>query len=198
MPRISAPTVAEHRQRQRAALLDAAETTIVESGTAGLTFSEVAQRSGLARSSVYEYFPSPAALLADLVVDRMRGWSSATSARLGTISDPSQRIAEYVRLSLSSASPEHRSLAQAVSASDLPPECAQTLEALHDEMSAPLVQALADLAVEHPARAANHVNGVIESARRSIRTGANASAETSAAIDFILAAVAPATEGELR
>jgi AcrR family transcriptional regulator len=189
MPRISAPTVAEHRQRQRTALLDAAEAVIVEAGVAGLTFAAVAQRAGLARSSVYEYFPSPAALLAELVVDRMRGWGQATGERLSTISDPAERVAEYVRLSLSSAGPEHRSLAQAVSASDLPPECADALVMLHAEMSSPLVDALRDLDVKEPDRAANHVNGVIESARRSIQAGSNARTETRSAIDFVLAAV---------
>jgi AcrR family transcriptional regulator len=193
MPRISAPTVAEHRQRQRTALLDAAEAVIVESGVAGLTFAAVAQRAGLARSSVYEYFPSPAALLAELVVDRMRGWGQATGERLLTISDPAERVAEYVRLSLSSAGPEHRSLAQAVSASDLPPECADALVMLHAEMSSPLVDALRDLKVKEPDRAANHVNGVIESSRRSIQAGSNARTETRSAIDFVLAAVGQQT-----
>jgi AcrR family transcriptional regulator len=190
MPRISAPTVAEHRQRQRTALLDAAEAVIVESGVSGLTFAAVAQRANLARSSVYEYFPSPAALLAELVVDRMRGWGAATGERLATIDDPADRVAEYVRLSLSSAGPEHRALAQAVSASELPPECADALVMLHAEMASPLVEALRDLDVAHPDRAANHVNGVIESARRSIQAGASARTETRSAIDFILAAVA--------
>jgi AcrR family transcriptional regulator len=190
MPRISAPTVAEHRQRQRAALLDAAEVVIVDSGVSGLTFVAVAQRAGLARSSVYEYFPSPAALLAELVVDRMRGWGAATGERLATINDPAERVAEYVRLSLSSAGPEHRSLAQAVSASELPPECAEALVLLHADMVSPLVKALRDLNVADPDRAADHVNGVIEAARRSIQSGADARIETQSAIGFILAAVA--------
>jgi AcrR family transcriptional regulator len=189
VPKITAPTVAEHRQRQRTALLDAAEAVIVESGVAGLTFAAVAQRAGLARSSVYEYFPSPAALLAELVVDRMRGWGVATGERLATINDPADRVAEYVRLSLSSAGPEHRSLAQAVSVSDLPPECADALVMLHAEMSSPLVEALNDLDVADPVRTAHHVTGVIESARRSIQAGSNARTETRSAIDFVLAAV---------
>lgn len=193
MPRISAPTVVEHRRRQRVALLDAAEAVIVDDGVSGLTFSAVAQRAGLARSSIYEYFASPSALLAELVVDRMQGWGASTAAKLSTISDPADRVAEYVRLSLATAGTGHRGLAQAVSTVDLPPECVDALTSLHAAMAEPLVESLRDLGVAQPARAANFVSGVIEATRRSIETGASARTETRAAIDFVLAAVsAPA------
>ena len=68
MPRISAPTVAQHRMRQRDALLHAATELLVSGGLSAVTPAAVGAAAGLARPSVYQYFSSgaqrPAAALA--------------------------------------------------------------------------------------------------------------------------------------
>ena len=53
MPRITAPTVAEHHAKQRRALLDAARDLLAETG-AEPSMAAVARRAGLARSSIYQ------------------------------------------------------------------------------------------------------------------------------------------------
>src|SRR5207253_7362858 len=82
MPRIEAPTVAEHRNRQRAALLRAAEELLVEEGYAALRFSAVARRAGLARSSVYEYFTSKDDLVAAVWEDVLPRWLEQIGQRM--------------------------------------------------------------------------------------------------------------------
>ena len=69
MPRIDAPTLAEHREQRRDALLEAATTVMRESGT--VTMSAVAERTGLSRTAVYEYYRSSADLIADVLVDEL-------------------------------------------------------------------------------------------------------------------------------
>jgi AcrR family transcriptional regulator len=189
MPRITAPTLAEHRSLQRAALLDAAESLVVESGPAAATFAAVAHRAGLARSSVYEYFSSPSALVADLVADRLRRWGQETGRKLHGVDDPAERIGEYVRLSLSGTGQRHGGLAQVISATDLPAECRVALVALHDEVAAPLMTALAELGITDVPRASAHIAGVVDAARRRIANGAAARAEIDAARAFVLGAV---------
>ncbi|MEU0559297.1 helix-turn-helix domain-containing protein [Dactylosporangium maewongense] len=56
MPRINAATVAEHRAQQRLALLAAARDVLLEEGYAALSFAALANRTGLARPTVYSYF----------------------------------------------------------------------------------------------------------------------------------------------
>ena len=77
MPKISAPTVAEHRARQRAALLDAARVLLEEQGYPALTFGALADRTGLARPTVYEYFGSKD----DLMVARSEEHTSELQSR---------------------------------------------------------------------------------------------------------------------
>ncbi len=57
MPRITAPTVAEHVRLQEQAIIDAAARLFAEQGVAGTDLADIASAVGLARSSVYRYFP---------------------------------------------------------------------------------------------------------------------------------------------
>jgi AcrR family transcriptional regulator len=57
VPKINAPNIAEHVQRQEQAILDAAATLFAERGVAGTDLADIADAVGLARSSLYRYFP---------------------------------------------------------------------------------------------------------------------------------------------
>jgi AcrR family transcriptional regulator len=58
--------------RVRAAVLDAVAAIIAEHALGGLTIEAVAQRAGVARTTVYRRWPTRSALIADLLVSRAR------------------------------------------------------------------------------------------------------------------------------
>ena len=60
MPRIGAPTVAEHVALQEAAVFDAAIELFVERGYADVSMVDIAAAVGLTRNSLYRYFPDKA------------------------------------------------------------------------------------------------------------------------------------------
>jgi AcrR family transcriptional regulator len=189
VPRISAPTLAEHRTRQRAALLAAVEDVVVETGSAQVTVSAVAARAGLARSSVYEYFPSPAALVAAAVADRMAAWGEELQEQVAAGRTPDERVERYVTASLDAVAHGAHRFGRIVSGSDLPPECVGALLEQHRAMNAPLVAALRDLGDRDPERTADLVRGVVQAATARIEAGGSAVEETAAALAFVRAAV---------
>jgi AcrR family transcriptional regulator len=67
---------------QRAALLDAARSLLSEGGTEALTFPALAERTGLARSSVYEYFRSRAAVVEELCEVDFPVWAAEVEAAM--------------------------------------------------------------------------------------------------------------------
>ncbi len=67
MPKINAPTVAEHRDQRRAALVHAGRDILASQGADAVTPAAVGAAAGIARSSVYQYFDSSVALLAAIV-----------------------------------------------------------------------------------------------------------------------------------
>jgi AcrR family transcriptional regulator len=57
VPRIKAATVAEHVRQQEDAILAASAALIAEHGLSGVDLGDIAEAVGLARSSLYRYFP---------------------------------------------------------------------------------------------------------------------------------------------
>lgn len=145
MPRISAPTVAEHRANQRAAVLAAAEAIVTEGGPDALTIAAVAARTGLARPSVYAYFPSVDALLAALVEAAFERWPHALEAAAPDEADPVAAIRTWFEaVAASAAAGDHR-LAGTVGQITLPEEVRTRLAEGHRRTSEPLERAVAQL-----------------------------------------------------
>lgn len=63
MPKISSPTIAEHVAKQEAAVVDATARLFAERGAARVTLADIADAVGLARTSLYRYFPSKGHIL---------------------------------------------------------------------------------------------------------------------------------------
>jgi AcrR family transcriptional regulator len=171
VPKISAPTVAEHHAHRRAALINAAIEILVEHGVAGVTPATVGARAGLARSSVYQYFPSTAALLATIVEEAFPRANSVIQAALDTAGTPRERVDAYIRQTLVLASEGVHRPAAALLAADLPAECRARLAELHAQQAAPLFDALSRLGLRDPSMTARLVGGVLQAAMAAIEQG---------------------------
>lgn len=63
MPKITGPTIAQHVADQEAAVFAAAIALFEEHGVDGVSMGTIAGEVGLARSSLYRYFPNKAAIV---------------------------------------------------------------------------------------------------------------------------------------
>ncbi|MEV4556402.1 helix-turn-helix domain-containing protein [Kitasatospora sp. NPDC049285] len=194
MPKIRAATVAEHRQLQQAALLDAARTLLAEGGREALTFGALAGRTGLARSSVYEYFRSRAELVEALCAADLPLWAAEIEAGMATCDGPAERIEAYVRGQLALAGePVHRAVV-AVAESELDPAARERIRAAHGGLTAMVVRALEEFGHARPAVAASLLQGVVEAAVRQLDRAREADGATDqtareiadAAVEFAL------------
>ncbi|MHA6523098.1 TetR/AcrR family transcriptional regulator [Tessaracoccus sp. G1721] len=172
MPRIDAPTVAEHHSRKRATLLAAGAELLAEQGVDGVTLGAVGAAAGLARSSVYQYFDSAPALLAAVVNDLAASAAEHLARTRDAAPTPTARIEEFVRSALdTSMEATHRSLA-ALDPASLPAECRAHVAALHQRQFEPLRQDLAELGDERPELTAQLIGGVLSAAYRALADGA--------------------------
>ncbi|WP_328518820.1 TetR/AcrR family transcriptional regulator [Kribbella sp. NBC_00359] len=64
VPKLWDDSIATHREAVRGAVLDAAAALVAERGVTGVTMSEVAQRAGVGRATLYKYFPDVESVLA--------------------------------------------------------------------------------------------------------------------------------------
>ncbi|MCX4746550.1 TetR family transcriptional regulator [Kitasatospora sp. NBC_01287] len=158
--------MAEHRQLQRAALLDAARALLAEGGMEALTFPSLATRTGLARSSVYEYFKSRAAVVEQLCEVDFPLWAAEIEAGMAACDDAVGRLEAYVRGQLALAGdPRHRAIV-ALSAVELDEAARRRIRSAHAELVGLVVTALGDLGHPEPRVAATLLQGVVESAVR--------------------------------
>lgn len=115
MPKISAPSVPEHREAQRAALLAAAEAILLQDGVGGVNARSVTERAGLARSSFYDYFPSKSELLVAVATKAFELWREEIEAELARWAPGTERLRAYIATTLrmtrtaSMTSPPHSS-----------------------------------------------------------------------------------------
>ncbi|WP_307128824.1 TetR/AcrR family transcriptional regulator [Streptomyces sp. B1I3] len=164
--------MAEHRTMQRGALLDAARSLLSEGGTEALTFPALAERTGLARSSVYEYFRSRAAVVEELCAVDFPVWAAEVENAMGRAGTPEEKVEAYVRRQLDLVGDRRHRAVVAISASELDAGAREKIRAAHGGLIAMIVEALADLGHAEPRLAAMLLQGSVDAAVRRIELGA--------------------------
>ncbi|MER5947833.1 helix-turn-helix domain-containing protein [Streptomyces sp. NPDC001904] len=185
--------MAEHRSMQRAALLDAARSLLSEGGTDALTFPALAERTGLARSSVYEYFKSRAAVVEELCAVDFPVWAAEVEAGMARAATPQGKVEAYVREQLALVGDRRHRAVVAISASELDAGAREKIRAAHGGLVAMIVEALGEIGHGQPRLAAMLVQGVVDAAVRRIELGA--AEEPDVIVDAAVAMVLRGVQG---
>ncbi|MFD3661107.1 TetR/AcrR family transcriptional regulator [Streptomyces sp. NPDC058659] len=164
--------MAEHRTMQRGALLDAARSLLSEGGTEALTFPALAERTGLARSSVYEYFRSRAAVVEELCAVDFPVWAAEVETAMAGADTPEGKVEAYVRTQLALVGDRRHRAVVAISASELDDGAREKIRAAHGGLVTLIVEALAALGQPEPRLGAMLLQGVVDAAVRRIELGA--------------------------
>ena len=190
MPHIQTRTLGEHRDWRRAQLIDAAAAIALESGGSAITVAAVAQRAGLARTSVYEYFSSSSDLVADLVIDELKNFTSILQSAVGDCADPFSCIDSWVTGALRYIADGRHLLAKALNATSLPEERTATIGEAHRALLAPLHKALEDIGVSDIAQALAYIQATTDVAAKRIEAGHDAESEIKSATAFCISGLA--------
>jgi AcrR family transcriptional regulator len=157
---------------QRDALLDAARSLLSEGGTEALTFPALAERTGLARSSVYEYFRSRAAVVEELCAVDFPVWAAEVEDAMAAAADPEAKIEAYVRSQLALVGDRRHRAVVAISSGELEAGAREKIRAAHGGLVAMVVEALRALGHAEPRLSALLLQGVVDAAVRRIELGA--------------------------
>ena len=182
MPRITAPTVIEHREQQRRALLDAARAIISETRTAP-TLAATAERAGLARSSIYRYFASSEQLLEAVVADVLPTWTDTVHSRVEAATTPGEKIWAYIGANLDLFSSSEQDLASALREVADPHLLVETF---HAELQEPLVAALVEHGEPRPHLVAETIEGALIHVARGLGSPPEAPLDKDEALAVLL------------
>ncbi len=189
MPRISAPTLIEHREWRRQQLVAAACVIALEQGGQAVSVAAVAARAGLSRTSVYEYFGSSEELIADLVLDELANFSAVLGAAISDTTDSYLAISEWIAAALQYIADGRHLLAKALSAISAPADRSREIGAAHKTLLAPLRQALIEIGISDVAQALTLIQAVTDAATKRIESGSESKTEISSATNFCLAGI---------
>ena len=107
VPRLWTETIAAHRDAVRDATLDATAALVAEHGLTGVTMSQVAERSGIGRATLYKYFPDLEAILAAWHERHIAGHLRHLAAVGEEVTDPGERLHAVLR-AYAAIAREHR------------------------------------------------------------------------------------------
>ncbi len=185
MPKIVGQTVAENRDLRQAALLNAAAEIAQEQGLGAVTVAAVAERVGIARSSVYSYFASGADMIADILVDELITMATHLKQATAEAQDEHQAIELWIGAALRYIIEGRHAFVRAAANADLPPTRKAQVSGLHQAMAAPLMHALGRHGDKEAVRLAQQIQSVIEVCVRRIEHGGDIEEEIEAAKRFV-------------
>ena len=186
MPRIETETLAEHRDWRRSQLIDAAASIAMESGGAAITVAAVAQRAGLSRTSVYEYFGSGSELVADLVIDELGSFAETLNAAVADCKDAQCVVTCWIKGALTYIADGRHLLAKALNATAMPQSRSQQIGMAHRALMAPLVKAVTDLGIKDAHRALSFIQAITDASTKRIESGHDAEEEIAYATTFCI------------
>ncbi len=187
MPKISAPTIYEHRELRRQQLISAALELALDEGAGAVTVAAVAKKAGLARSSIYEYFASSADLIADLILEELDYYSNRLALAIVDVTDPFEKIEHWIAEGLRYVADGRHMLVKSLNTISTPEFRKEEISMGHRKMIAPLRQALAETGIKDPAAAAAFLSSATDAASIRIDAGNDAELEIQSAITFALA-----------
>lgn len=186
MPRIETETLAQHRDWRRSQLIDAAAAIALESGGAAVTVAAVAQRAGLSRTSVYEYFGSSAELVADLVIDELSTFAQVLADATKLCGDEKNCIECWIEGALTYIADGRHLLAKALNATTIPQSRSQQIASAHRSLMAPLIDGFQKMGVKDVQQAMVFVQAITDAATKRIEAGHDADTEIKSATAFCI------------
>jgi AcrR family transcriptional regulator len=194
MPKIQAPSIAEHRELRRHQLITAALELAMSGGAEAVTVSAVAQKAGLSRSSIYEYFASSADLIADLVVEELNYYTDRLALAIKDTHDPFEKIELWIAEGLRYVQDGRHMLVKSLNTISTPEYRKEEVAMGHRRLISPLRQALAETGIKEIASAAAFLQSVTDAASVRIDAGNDAELEIQNAVTFALAGLRALTK----
>lgn len=171
MPKITAPTVAEHRASQREALISAGENILRSGGLAKFSPTSVSERAGIARSSFYDYFPSKDDLLVSIAISAMERWDAEIEEELHAVEPGTAELQAFVAATMRMTADGKHEIAAIVREADLTPSKVDELMALHDALFRPVIRVLTGLGMDSSQTSIILIHGVLNAGVQLVAHG---------------------------
>ena len=186
MPRIEAASVAKHIEQQTERLLDVASMLFKTRGYRQTNMGLIAAEIGLARSSLYRYYPNKDHLLLDCIKRDMAPLLDDFAALADSYADPLERVDAWLDMQIAAAtSPDHASFELMNELRYADHDLQKQIMALHQQPAKVLEDALAavgHLSAEEITVLAKMITGMTHATALHMMDGSAAESQTEQAV----------------
>jgi len=133
MPKIEAKNIEEHVRQQTGRILDAASELFTSNGYRGTDLGGIAKSMGLARNSLYRYFPSKDHILLAVVEREMAPFVERARMLADEYLDPAERVDAWLELQMELATgPCHSMIRMLGDMNDASDDLRRQMASLHE------------------------------------------------------------------
>ncbi len=97
MPRISAPSLGQHREQVHRRVFEAFSALLTEHSIDAITMAQLAAEAGIGRTAIYHHFADKEAVVVAFASYQTAHYIDELQAALADVGDPSERLALYIR-----------------------------------------------------------------------------------------------------
>lgn len=181
--------VTSSRAAREELILSAALEELTATGTVEVTMAEIATRTGLTRTAIYQYFSSVSDIFAELIINDMSDLVNDIELAVANEGNPVDQIRAWVHYSLAHLSSGEHAVIRRLSETKLPQEKRGVVRALHGQFMKALLSPVKELDLENADAICAYVASVTNSAANRIDLGMDFIYEAKAAEDFVMAAI---------
>lgn len=171
------------------AILRAALELIHEQGSEAVSMAVLAERTGLSRPAIYQYFASREHVLAELVINEMADLSNAVDRLVEGLDDPMERVRVWIHYCLAHLASEQHAAIRKISMDSLPDDQRGVVRALHGYFTTTLVSPLGELGITDAAALAGMIFGSVGACAERITSGSDFVSEAAALEKFVVSGI---------
>ncbi|MEN9660769.1 MAG: hypothetical protein RLZZ443_698 [Actinomycetota bacterium] len=177
------------RDARQEEILEAAIAIISAEGVDSVSMAQLAQKTGLSRPAIYQYFASREHVLAELVINELADLSNAIDNHIAKFEDPLERIRIWIHYSLAHlASSDHRAIRE-ISIDSLPDDSRGMIRAMHGHVMTSLFSPVAELGVADVSATAHLIYASVAACAKRIDEGGSYEKEAAALEQFTIAGI---------
>jgi AcrR family transcriptional regulator len=110
VPKISAPSVEEHREQVQQRVFEAFATLMASHSFDAITMAKLATEAGIGRTAIYHHFADKEAVVVAFASHETSRYIDALRAQLADVDDPVERLVIYIRHHLDAGEQFHMGL----------------------------------------------------------------------------------------
>jgi AcrR family transcriptional regulator len=177
------------RSHRETVILDATLAEIMTNGVENISMQKIAQRCGLTRTAIYQYFSSVEDVFAELVINDMADLVNQIEVHVASFDEPLEQVRVWIHYSLAHLSTGEHAQIRKLSERKMPESKRGLIRALHGQFMLALVSPVQQINEKNSESICSFIAATVNAAANRIEAGSLFEVEAHAVEEFVISAL---------